>query len=122
MAKLNSEDRVRLNRRQLFLPATAGLGAVLGSRAQASDSVKPPAHQAPGGCSTPRSAVAKTQYGNVRGYVNGGVLTFKGVPYGQIFCSNDPIAMGAMTAILDAGLRIPEDVCIIGGGNVRYAS
>lgn len=39
-----------------------------------------------------------------------------------IFCSNDPIAMGAMTAILEAGLRIPEDVCIIGAGNVRYAS
>ena len=39
-----------------------------------------------------------------------------------IFCSNDPIAMGAMAAILEAGLRIPEDVCIIGAGNVRYAS
>src|SRR3954451_21559874 len=39
-----------------------------------------------------------------------------------IFCSNDPIAMGAITAILEAGLRIPEDVCIIGVGNVRYAS
>lgn len=38
-----------------------------------------------------------------------------------IFCSNDPIAMGAMTAILEAGLRIPEDACIIGVGNVRYA-
>src|ERR1019366_4573187 len=33
-------------------------------------------------CSTPRSAVAKTQYGKVRGYVEDGVLTFKGVPYG----------------------------------------
>jgi len=38
-----------------------------------------------------------------------------------IFCSNDPSAMGAMAAILEAGLRIPEDVCIIGAGNVRYA-
>lgn len=33
--------------------------------------------------STPRSAVAKTQYGPVRGFVAGGVFTFKGVPYGQ---------------------------------------
>lgn len=39
-----------------------------------------------------------------------------------IFCNNDPIAMGAMNAILEANLRIPEDVCIIGAGNVRYAS
>lgn len=29
--------------------------------------------------------------------------------------------MGAMTAILEAGLRIPGDICIIGVGNVRYA-
>jgi LacI family transcriptional regulator len=39
-----------------------------------------------------------------------------------IFCHNDPIAMGAMNAILDAGIRIPEDICIIGAGNVRYAN
>ena len=32
--------------------------------------------------STPRTAVAKTQYGKVRGFLDGGVLTFKGVPYG----------------------------------------
>ncbi len=38
-----------------------------------------------------------------------------------IFCNNDPIAMGAMEAILEAGLRIPEDICIVGAGNVRYA-
>lgn len=38
-----------------------------------------------------------------------------------IFCSTDPIAMGAMTAVLEAGIRIPEDVCIVGVGNVRYA-
>ena len=39
-----------------------------------------------------------------------------------IFCNNDPIAMGAMEAILEANLRIPEDISIIGAGNVRYAS
>ncbi|MGA9658151.1 MAG: carboxylesterase family protein, partial [Asticcacaulis sp.] len=34
------------------------------------------------GCTTPLSAIAKTQYGKVRGYVAGNVLHFKGVPYG----------------------------------------
>ena len=29
--------------------------------------------------------------------------------------------MGAMNAILEAGLRIPEDIAVIGCGNVRYA-
>jgi LacI family transcriptional regulator len=38
-----------------------------------------------------------------------------------VFCHNDPTAMGAMNAILEAGLRIPEDVAVIGCGNVRYA-
>ena len=38
-----------------------------------------------------------------------------------IFCYNDPIALGAMRAILDAGLRIPEDVAVVGCGNVLYS-
>jgi LacI family transcriptional regulator len=38
-----------------------------------------------------------------------------------IFCFNDPIALGAMRAILDAGLRIPEDVAVVGCGNVLYS-
>lgn len=38
-----------------------------------------------------------------------------------VFCCNDPIAMGAMRAILEAGLRIPGDVAVVGCGNVHYA-
>jgi LacI family transcriptional regulator len=37
-----------------------------------------------------------------------------------VFCFNDPAAVGAMNAILAAGLRIPEDIAIIGAGNIRY--
>ncbi len=33
-------------------------------------------------CSTPRDAMALTQYGPVRGYLDDGVYTFKGIPYG----------------------------------------
>ena len=84
MSKSNSENRQTLNRRQaLLLPATAGVGAALALPAKASDSTKTAAHQTTGVCTTPRSAVAKTQYGKVRGYVDAGVLTFKGIPYGQ---------------------------------------
>jgi len=42
-------------------------------------------------------------------------------PPDGVFCYNDPSAMGAMMAILEAGLRIPEDVAVIGCGNVVYA-
>jgi para-nitrobenzyl esterase len=59
------------------------MGAALAIPASAADSTKTTAHQAPGNCSTPRSAIAKTQYGKVRGFVDSGVLTFKGIPYGQ---------------------------------------
>jgi para-nitrobenzyl esterase len=70
-------------RNALLLTATASVGAICESRAFASDSVKTGAHQGSGNCSTPHSAVAKTQYGKVRGFLVDGVFTFKGVPYGQ---------------------------------------
>ena len=46
---------MKINRRHaLLLPATAGMTA---APANASDSTKTAAHQKPGGCSAPRSAV-----------------------------------------------------------------
>ena len=38
-----------------------------------------------------------------------------------IFCFNDPSALGAMRSLLEAGLRIPEDVAVIGCGNLSYS-
>ena len=74
----------KISRRDaLMLSASAGLGLSMSHAARASDSIKTGAHLDPGMCSTPKSAVANTQYGKVRGYVSGGVVTFKGVPYGQ---------------------------------------
>jgi para-nitrobenzyl esterase len=84
MSKSDSENRSKLNRRQaLLLPATAGMGAALAGPVKAADSIKTAAHQGPGNCTTPRSAIANTQYGKVRGFLDGGVFTFKGIPYGQ---------------------------------------
>jgi LacI family transcriptional regulator len=37
-----------------------------------------------------------------------------------VFCYNDPTAWGAMLAILDAGLKVPEDVAVVGCGGVLY--
>ena len=37
-----------------------------------------------------------------------------------VFAANDPAAIGAMAAISEAGFRIPEDVAIVGGGNIHY--
>lgn len=38
-----------------------------------------------------------------------------------VFCYNDPVAAGAIKAALEAGLRVPEDVAIVGVGNVHYS-
>ena len=75
---------IRFNRRKaLKLSAAAGLGIALAENAHGSESTKTGVRQEPWTCSTPRSAVAKTQFGPVRGFLDGGVFTFKGIPYGQ---------------------------------------
>jgi LacI family transcriptional regulator len=38
-----------------------------------------------------------------------------------VFCYNDLTAIGAIEAILEAGLQVPEDIAVIGCGNFRYA-
>jgi LacI family transcriptional regulator len=37
-----------------------------------------------------------------------------------VFCFNDPLAMGVMNYALDQGIRIPEDIAVIGCGNLHY--
>lgn len=39
-----------------------------------------------------------------------------------LFCADDLIALGAMDAVIDAGLRIPEDVAVVGVDDVQAAS
>jgi LacI family transcriptional regulator len=48
------------------------------------------------------------------------LLKEKPAPDG-VFCYNDPVAIGAMRAILEAGLKVPEDVAVVGAGNVHYS-
>lgn len=79
MSKTKSDRRSGFNRRRALLSATAGMATVTVA-ASRSDAKTAPSVGA--SCSTPRTAVAKTQYGRVRGYIDDGVFTFKGVPYG----------------------------------------
>ena len=79
MPQSDSEKSLGFNRRQALWSASAGMAALAGA---ASRSDARTAHGTAASCSTPRSAVAKTQYGKVRGYIEDGVLTFKGVAYG----------------------------------------
>jgi LacI family transcriptional regulator len=38
-----------------------------------------------------------------------------------VFAANDPAAIGAMKAIWEAGLRVPEDVAVVGAGNIALS-
>ena len=59
--------------------------------------------------------------GEKGGYEAARQLLTTGTRPDGIFCFNDPCALGAMRAILDAGLRIPEDVAVVGCGNLSYS-
>lgn len=48
------------------------------------------------------------------------LLTLKQRPDG-VFCYNDPVAAGAIKAILEAGLDVPGDIAVIGAGDVHYS-
>src|SRR5271170_6465647 len=47
------------------------------------------------------------------------MLTTPPAPDG-VFCYNDLVAIGAMRAILEAGLKLPDDIALVGAGNVQY--
>jgi para-nitrobenzyl esterase len=74
-----------INRRSLLQgSAMAGMGMMLAAGEQArAYPMQNGDRDGPRGCSTPRSAVAKTRYGKVRGFVAGDVFTFKGIPFGD---------------------------------------
>ena len=48
------------------------------------------------------------------------LLALNPTPDGVV-CYNDPVAAGSLKAILEAGLRVPEDIAVIGAGNVHYS-
>jgi LacI family transcriptional regulator len=46
-------------------------------------------------------------------------LKEKSVPP-AVFAANDPAAIGAMTALNEAGLKVPDNVAIVGAGSIHY--
>jgi LacI family transcriptional regulator len=48
-------------------------------------------------------------------------LVERGVQFSALFCANDFVAIGAMKALREAGLRVPEDVSLLGFDNVDMA-
>lgn len=38
-----------------------------------------------------------------------------------LFAANDPAAIGALHALLEVGIRVPQDIALVGAGNIHYA-
>jgi LacI family transcriptional regulator len=91
-------------------PLTTGLGRLNGYRAALSDTK----------ISVPDSYVVHAT-DDATGYEAARrLLALRPRPDG-IFGYNDPIAAGAMKAILEAGIGIPDTIKVIGVGNVHYS-
>jgi len=60
------------------------------------------------------------EHGDVPAYNATQILLGQNPRPDGIFCYNDLAAYGAISAVLDAGLRVPEDVSVIGCGNLLY--
>ena len=56
------------------------------------------------------------------GYPYGKALMDRKIPFTALFAYNDISALGAMRAFQEAGLRVPEDVSIIGFDDIAIAS
>ncbi len=46
----------------------------------------------------------------------------KGCPYTAVFCATDSIALGALKAAEELGIRVPEQLSLLGFDNVSYAA
>lgn len=56
------------------------------------------------------------------GYPLVGRLLATGLPFTALVCYNDFAAIGAVRALVDAGLRVPEDVSVVGFDDVQNAA
>ncbi len=73
------------------------------------------------GLRSPAGYVTSGGHGEDAGYEGmQRLLRLHPIPDG-VFCYNDPVAVGAMKAILEAGLKVPDDISVVGAGNVHYS-
>src|SRR5579859_6392304 len=60
-------------------------------------------------------------FGDKTGYEGMRQLLRRQPPPDGVFCYNDPVAIGAIKAIREAGFDVPRDISVIGAGNVHYS-
>jgi LacI family transcriptional regulator len=72
------------------------------------------------GISVSKSLVRECGFAEADGYkAMKSWIKDRGLP-SAIFAANDPAAIGAMSALHEDGIRVPEDIAIVGAGSVHY--
>ena len=67
-------------------------------------------------------SIRSVEFSYEGGYHAMSQLLDDGTAVDGIFCATDVIAIGAMRALHERGLRVPEDVCVVGFDDVPLAS
>lgn len=68
------------------------------------------------------SEVFSPEEAYLEGYAFGRKLLESGIGFTSLFAFNDVSAIGAMRAFLDAGLRVPEDVSVVGFDDIQSSA
>jgi LacI family transcriptional regulator len=68
----------------------------------------------------PAIAVDPQGHSSVRGFSTMAVLMSQPIPPTAVFAANDSLAIGALRWCAKHGLRVPQDVAIIGFDNIEY--
>ena len=63
--------------------------------------------------------VATGGFNEYQGQVAVSQLLSRGKPFEAIFAADDDSAIGALTGLKEAGLRVPEDVALVGFDDIR---
>lgn len=61
--------------------------------------------------------IEEGDYTPISGYERTRALLMRGAAFDALLCGNDQMAVGALRALREAGLRVPEDVAVIGFDN-----
>lgn len=79
------------------------------------------AHEEAGLTPVPELTVPMEGWSRAAGHAAVEALLTAGTPVDALFCFNDVVAVGALRALADHGLRVPEDVAVVGWDDIQDA-
>ncbi|MFE4800644.1 LacI family DNA-binding transcriptional regulator [Streptomyces sp. NPDC056708] len=104
------------HRRVLFLGGEAGLNSPDERRAGYRDALR--AH----GAGADEALDTQGPYTRASGYARTRDALRDGVEFTGVFAASDMVALGALAAIREAGLKVPDDVSVVGFDDVPFAT